>query len=94
MEIPDPEVQGAGLLCIFKDGAHWRPLVLDTKGDPRPDLAEKVLELLPRSRPVKPEDWALDQRFGAGIRELGDLAALSAEGANLEAVAFFRFVPA
>ena len=31
--------------------------------------------------------------IGAGIRELGDLAALSAEGANLEAVAFFRFVP-
>ncbi|MCP4004655.1 MAG: DEAD/DEAH box helicase family protein [bacterium] len=93
MEIPNNEAEGAGLLCLFKNGPKWRTLVLDTRGDERPDLAEAVLANLSKARPVKPEDWGLDQRFGAGVRELGSMAVLHAPGENLEAAAFFRFVP-
>ncbi len=93
MEVPNNEVSGAGLLCILKKGPAWRALVLDTKGDVREDLAEKVLENLSKSRPVKPDEWGLDHRFGAGVRELGDMALLEAPEENLEGVAFFRFVP-
>ncbi|MGH7291539.1 MAG: helicase-related protein, partial [Myxococcota bacterium] len=32
--VPSPELRGAGVICIFKDGATWQPIVFDTKGDP------------------------------------------------------------
>ncbi len=92
--VPSPDLRGAGVICIFKDGATMQPVVFDTKGEPRPDWAPKILENLQRARPAKPEELKLDARAADGIRELGSMCELEvSETAVLECAAFFRFVP-
>jgi ATP-dependent helicase HepA len=93
-QIASNELRGAGLMCVFKDGADWSTIVFDTKGEPRPEWVPKVLESLAKAKPAKPEELGLDQRAADGIRELGNMCELEApETAVLEAAAFFRFVP-
>jgi ATP-dependent helicase HepA len=93
-ELPHPEHTGSGLLCIYKEGPRWHARVLDTRGTPRPELADAIVEGLADAKPAKPEDWGLAARWKDGIEALGRrMAELAPEGARLEAAAFFRFVP-
>lgn len=92
--VPSPQLKGAGVICVFKDGAAWQAIVFDTKGDQRPEWAPVILESLSKARPAKPEELKLDSRAADGIRELGTMCELEApETAVLECAAFFRFVP-
>ncbi len=92
--VPSSDHRGAGVICIFKDGASVQPVVFDTKGEHRPEWARKIIELLPRARPAKPEELKLDARAADGIRELGSMCEQEvAETAVLECAGFFRFVP-
>jgi ATP-dependent helicase HepA len=92
--VPSADLKGAGLICIFKDGAVMQPIVFDTKGEQRPDWARVILESLPRAKPAKPEELKLDARAADGIRELGSMCEMEvSETAVLECAAFFRFVP-
>jgi len=92
--VPSNELKGAGVLCVFKDGPGWHAVVYDTKGEPRPQWAPKILEMLSKSKPAKPEELKLDARAADGIRELGAMCEDDApEGATLECAGFFRFVP-
>jgi ATP-dependent helicase HepA len=92
--VPSSEFTGAGILCVFKDGPGWRAMVYDTKGEPRPKWAPKILETLSKSKPAKPEDLKLEARHADGIRELGAMCEADApESATLECAGFFRFVP-
>jgi ATP-dependent helicase HepA len=93
-EIPHPELTGSGLLCVYKHGPDWLPLVVDARGKPRPDLAGVVVEALGEARPARPEEWGLESRWKDGIAELGErMAKLAPADARLEAAAFFRLVP-
>jgi ATP-dependent helicase HepA len=92
--VASPDLRGAGVICIFKDGAAFQAIVFDTKGEQRPEWAEKLIESLPKARPAKPEELKLDARAADGIRELGTMCELEAsDSAVLECAAFFRFVP-
>ncbi|HTO05680.1 MAG TPA: helicase-related protein [Myxococcota bacterium] len=92
--VPSAELRGAGVICVFKDGPDWSAVVFDTKGEPRPEWAPKIVESLGKAKAAKPEELGLDQRATEGIRELGSMCELeAAESAVLEAAAFFRFVP-
>ena len=92
--VPSPDLRGAGVICFFKDGAAFQPIAFDTKGEPRPEWAAKVVELMSKARPAKPEELKLDARAADGIRELGSMCEQeAAETAVLECAAFFRFVP-
>jgi len=92
--VPSAELRGAGVICVFKDGAEFQSIVFDTKGEQRPEWATQIIESLPKARPAKPEELKLDARAADGIRELGSMCELEvSETAVLECAAFFRFVP-
>jgi hypothetical protein len=92
--VPSADLKGAGLICIFKDGASHQAIVFDTKGEQRPGWATVILESLSRAKPAKPEELKLDARAADGIRELGSMCEMEvSETAVLECAAFFRFVP-
>ena len=92
--VPSAELRGAGVICVFKDGAEFQSIVFDTKGEQRPEWATQIIESLSKARHAKPEELKLDARAADGIRELGTMCELEAsETAVLECAAFFRFVP-
>ncbi len=93
-EIPNPEESGAGLLCIYRDGPDWTPVVVDSAGQPRPELAARVVEGLAEAAAVDPADWSIDERWAESIRELGQRAdqTFTDGPPDLELVVFFRFV--
>lgn len=79
--------QGAGLLCVFKDGPHWQAVIVDQAGDVRGDWVAPVLEGLPGARSVNPDKWRLSDSWGDAIRALGSRAL---GPGTLVAAAFFR----
>ena len=95
-DIPDAEETGGGLLLVFRDGPEWSAVVVDDSGKLRPDLATKLVEGLGEARPVDPQEGNLDAGWAEAIRDLGERAIQSFEGAepDLELVLFFRWIPA
>jgi ATP-dependent helicase HepA len=91
-EIPDAEETVAGLLCVYRDGPEWTPVVVDETGKHRPDLATKVVEGLSEAKPVDPGDWNIGPQWAETIRALGDRADRTFDDASpdLELALFFR----
>ena len=92
-DIPSAEASGGGLLCVYRLGAEWTAVVVDSQGKQRPELVQQVLDGLSEARPVEPEELGVDERWADAVRELGaraDEAAL--ENSALELALFFRWV--
>jgi ATP-dependent helicase HepA len=94
LELAHAELRDAGLLAVYKCGAHWQAQVVDVRGEPRADLVEPVLGALPTARAGRPRDWGVEEGFAEQVRALGARAESGAPaGARLEAAVFFRFAP-
>ena len=82
--------RGAGLLCVYKDGPAWAPVVVDARGRLRPEWAETVLDALPRAVPFQLPDRPTPE-WTQTIRDLGAIADAAGTPGRLSAAAFFRF---
>ena len=91
-EIANAEETVAGLLCVYRDGPEWTPVVIDETGKHRPDLATTVVEGLSEAKPVDLGDWDIGPHWAETIRELGDRADRTFDDAppDLELALFFR----
>ncbi len=95
MEVPSgevEEVEGAGLLCIYKRGPDWRAAVVSADGTLRPTWAAPLLAALPGAKKVDPQQWGIGDGWAEGIRALAACAEGEVEGAEIVAAAFFRTV--
>jgi len=90
LDLPDTGLVGSGLLCVYKNGAAWTPVVVDTRGTLRPEWAAPLLGGLPRAEGRRfdgdpPDGWA------ETIRALAQIAETAEAGGLLHAAAYFRF---
>jgi hypothetical protein len=92
-EIPHAEETGVGLFCAYRQGSGWQPIVVDGRGELRPDWAPKILDALPRARSVKPDEWKRNELWADAIRDLGDVASSSGVEGNLDCALFFKWIP-
>jgi ATP-dependent helicase HepA len=95
MEIPRgevEEVEGAGLLCIYKRGPDWSAAVVSADGTLRPTWASPLLAALPGAKAVDPQQWGIGDGWAEGIRALAACAEDEVEGSEIVAAAFFRTV--
>ncbi len=87
LELPSGTLPSSGLLCVYKDGASWALVVVDTDGRPRPDWVEPLRKVLPQARPLRTDTFANLPDWSDGIRAM----ARSARGpGTLVAAAFFQ----
>ena len=82
MELRSTEIEGAGLLLIYKQGAEFRAEVIGADGEARPEWAEPVLEAVGTARGATAERWGIGAGWAEGVRALaargsgeGDLIA-------------------
>ena len=88
------EETGAGLFCVFRDGPEWTPVVIDSAGKHRPDLAARLVDGLAEATPLDPADLEIDEHWADAIRELGECAERTFDDnpPDLELALFYRFV--
>lgn len=90
-EIPGGGSEGAGLICLYKEGSAWHAVVVDREGKRQPSWAEKVLQALPAAVSLQPSDLQLKGDWPAGVRALREQAERTGASGQLVAAAFFRF---
>jgi hypothetical protein len=90
-EVPGDGLEGSGLLCLYKHGAHWTPLVVDSEGALRPEWAPLVIDALPDAEPLPTPKGGANPEWTRAVRELGAAAAASGVPGQLQAAAYFRF---
>ncbi len=93
-EIADEEETGEGLFCVFRDGPDWTPVVIDSAGKHRPDLASRLVDGLAEATPLDPADLEIDEHWADALRELGEDAERTFDDnpPDLELALFYRFV--
>ena len=93
IEVPrGGEVEGPGLLCIYKRGAAWRAAVVSADGTLRPTWASPLLAALAEAKNVDAQQWGIGDGWAEGIRALAECAQGEVEGCEIVAAAFFRTV--
>ena len=75
-----------GLLALYKDGPDWRAVAVDAKGEPRPDLAERLTAEALKTEPVDARKWTAQASWSKAIRRMAEKLP---EG-KPQAVAAFR----
>jgi ATP-dependent helicase HepA len=75
-----------GLLAIYKDGAAWRAVAVDAKGQSRPDLAERLTSHTFQTEPIDAKKWTSQASWRKAIRRMAEALP---EG-RPQAVAAFR----
>ncbi len=90
-ELPGTGLEGSGLLCLYKHGPHWTPLVIDSEGTLRPEWAPLVIDALPDAEPLPTPKGGANPEWTRSVRELGAAAAASGVPGQLHAAAYFRF---
>jgi ATP-dependent helicase HepA len=93
-ELPHEEEAGVGLFCAYRQGSGWQPVVVDGRGELRPEWASMVIDALPRARSVKPDQWKRNELWADAVRELGEVAASTGIEGTLDCAFFFKWIPA
>ncbi len=86
LQIPGDE-ETFGLLAIYRDGSDWRAVALDGKGQPRPDLAERLTTGVLETEPIEAKKWTAQASWSKAIRRMADHLP---KGEKPQAVAAFR----
>ena len=87
-ELPHPEHEGGGLLCVFKDGPDWTVQIVDASGTPRPEWCDAAIAALPEAGNVDRRTVTDQAAWAESIRTLGE--AIEGRG-KLVAAALFRW---
>jgi RNA polymerase recycling family C-terminal len=61
-----------GLLAIYKEGTDWRAAAVDTKGEPRPDLAELLTGETLHPEPIDVKKWTAQASWKKAIRRMAE----------------------
>ncbi|MBW2279418.1 MAG: DEAD/DEAH box helicase family protein [Deltaproteobacteria bacterium] len=91
-DVPDTGLEGSGLLCIFKQGPSWTPVVVDAEGTLRPEWVEIVMASLDSAEPLETPRGGATPEWTQAVRELGAAAASGGAPGRPHAAAYFRFV--
>lgn len=89
LQIPGDE-ETFGLLAVYRDArdaADWRAVAVDAKGQPRPDLANRLTAGALETEPIEAKKWTSQASWKKAIRRMAD--ALPKEE-KPQAVAAFR----
>jgi ATP-dependent helicase HepA len=71
LQIPGDE-EVFGLLAIYKEGTNWRAVALGGKGEPRPDLAERLTGETLHPEPVDVKKWTGQASWSKAIRRMAE----------------------
>jgi ATP-dependent helicase HepA len=76
-----------GLLALYRDAADWRAVVVDAKGQERPDLAASLTARALETEPIEAKKWTSQASWKKAIRRMADALP---KGEKPQAVAAFR----
>ncbi len=76
-----------GLLALYRDLADWRAVAVDAKGQPRPDLAQRLTTQPLLTEPIEAKKWTAQASWKKAIRRMADALP---KGEKPQAVAAFR----
>ncbi len=71
LQIPGDE-EVFGLLAIYKEGPDWRAVAVDGKGEPRPDLAERLTGETLHPEPIDVKKWTAQASWKKAIRRMAE----------------------